>query len=134
MTEQTFDIFANGQYRENYGSHDWDGVGECPQYWKCKGDDRVLVTPNVTLAELPEALKAAEVRAAAGEFNHSDDFWSRDCSYVEYFPHAANAATMYGIEFGIDAARMENGTEADIALARWFCNFIGKPFDEEEAA
>jgi hypothetical protein len=25
------------QYMENYGAHDWDGVGECPQYWKFKG-------------------------------------------------------------------------------------------------
>jgi hypothetical protein len=25
------------QYRENYGAHDWDGVGRCPQYWKNKG-------------------------------------------------------------------------------------------------
>jgi hypothetical protein len=22
---------------ENYGAHDWDGVGECPSYWKFKG-------------------------------------------------------------------------------------------------
>jgi len=22
---------------ENYGAHDWDGKGECPQYWKAKG-------------------------------------------------------------------------------------------------
>ena len=25
------------QHMENYGAHDWDGKGECPQYWKCKG-------------------------------------------------------------------------------------------------
>ena len=25
------------QYMENYGAHDWNGVGECPQYWKMKG-------------------------------------------------------------------------------------------------
>lgn len=25
------------QTRENYGAHDWDGQGECPQYWKYKG-------------------------------------------------------------------------------------------------
>jgi len=25
------------QTQENYGAHDWDGVGECPQYWKFKG-------------------------------------------------------------------------------------------------
>ncbi len=25
------------QIHENYGAHDWDGTGECPQYWKAKG-------------------------------------------------------------------------------------------------
>ena len=25
------------QVYENYGAHDWDGTGECPQYWKAKG-------------------------------------------------------------------------------------------------
>ena len=25
------------QDAENYGAHDWDGTGECPQYWKFKG-------------------------------------------------------------------------------------------------
>lgn len=25
------------QCRENYGAHDWDGKGECPQRWKNKG-------------------------------------------------------------------------------------------------
>ena len=27
------------QHRENYGAHDWDGKGECPQYWKFKGGE-----------------------------------------------------------------------------------------------
>ena len=27
------------QYMENYGAHDWDGKGECPQYWKFKGGE-----------------------------------------------------------------------------------------------
>ena len=27
------------QFRENYGAHDWDGEGECPQRWKYKGGD-----------------------------------------------------------------------------------------------
>jgi len=27
------------QYMENYGAHDWDGQGECPQYWKFKGGE-----------------------------------------------------------------------------------------------
>lgn len=25
------------QVEENYGAHDWDGKGSCPQYWKMKG-------------------------------------------------------------------------------------------------
>jgi hypothetical protein len=27
------------QYMENYGAHDWDGEGECPQRWKFKGGE-----------------------------------------------------------------------------------------------
>jgi len=30
-------LLINTQYMENYGAHDWDGEGECPQYWKFKG-------------------------------------------------------------------------------------------------
>jgi len=31
------------QIRENYGAHDWDGEGECPQYWKYKGGNTYVV-------------------------------------------------------------------------------------------
>jgi len=27
------------QVEENYGAHDWDGTGQCPQYWKMKGSN-----------------------------------------------------------------------------------------------
>lgn len=27
------------QYMENYGAHDWDGKGACPQHWKMKGGE-----------------------------------------------------------------------------------------------
>jgi hypothetical protein len=36
-------ILISTQYRENYGAHDWDGKGECPQYWKFKGGDEFIV-------------------------------------------------------------------------------------------
>jgi hypothetical protein len=38
------------QIRENYGAHDWDGKGACPQYWKCKGGD-VYIVPDLTVAQ-----------------------------------------------------------------------------------
>ena len=30
-------LLITTQVYENYGAHDWDGLGECPQYWKAKG-------------------------------------------------------------------------------------------------
>ena len=37
-------LVINTQYKENYGAHDWDGKGECPQYWKFKGGSTYFVT------------------------------------------------------------------------------------------
>jgi len=31
------------QIEENYGAHDWDGEGSCPQYWKMKGGNDYMV-------------------------------------------------------------------------------------------
>jgi len=36
------------QFMENYGAPDWDGTGECPQYWKMKGGSEYKLT-NVPL-------------------------------------------------------------------------------------
>jgi hypothetical protein len=44
------------QIRENYGAHDWDGKGQCPQYWKMKGG-QVFVVNNITVEQ---ALKIKE--------------------------------------------------------------------------
>jgi hypothetical protein len=44
-------IVISTQIRENYGAHDWDGKGTCPQYWKCKGGDTYVV-PNLTVAQV----------------------------------------------------------------------------------
>lgn len=44
-------IFIQTQVRENYGAHDWNGEGECPQYWKCKGGN-TFVVPNLTVNQV----------------------------------------------------------------------------------
>ena len=36
-------VVVHTQIRENYGAHDWDGQGECPQYWKFKGGNTYVV-------------------------------------------------------------------------------------------
>lgn len=36
-------LLITTQVYENYGAHDWDGVGKCPQRWKAKlGCDYVV--------------------------------------------------------------------------------------------
>lgn len=38
-------LLITTQVQENYGAHDWDGTGACPQYWKFKGGNDYAV-PN----------------------------------------------------------------------------------------
>jgi hypothetical protein len=40
-------LVIHTQYKENYGAHDWDGKGKCPQYWKDKGGE-TFVVENLT--------------------------------------------------------------------------------------
>ena len=44
------------QHVENYGAHDWDGKGECPQYWKFKGGETYVVR-NITPDQAEKILK-----------------------------------------------------------------------------
>ena len=45
-------LFIHTQVRENYGAHDWDGVGDCPQYWKSKGGNTYKVQSSLVAAGL----------------------------------------------------------------------------------
>ena len=36
-------LVIHTQFKENYGAYDWDGKGECPQYWKFKGGSTYVV-------------------------------------------------------------------------------------------
>jgi len=36
-------LVIHTQHKENYGAHDWDGKGECPQYRKFKGGNTYVV-------------------------------------------------------------------------------------------
>lgn len=53
-------LLITTQVYENYGAHDWDGVGSCPQYWKAKGGDEYVVK-NIDVnfaAEIFESVRA----------------------------------------------------------------------------
>jgi hypothetical protein len=36
-------LLITTQVYENYGAHDWDGKGTCPQYWKAKGGSDYVI-------------------------------------------------------------------------------------------
>lgn len=57
------------QYMENYGAHDWDGQGTCPEYWKAKGGSEYMVEG------VPLNIDYEEVIAMLGqEVNHSSSY------------------------------------------------------------
>lgn len=48
-------LLITTQVYENYGAHDWDGKGECPQYWKAKGGCDYVVK-NVDVNRVDEIM------------------------------------------------------------------------------
>lgn len=48
-------VVLQTQFQENYGSHDWDGSGQCPQYWKFKGGSTYVIA-NLTPKQVEEML------------------------------------------------------------------------------
>ena len=51
-------LLITTQVYENYGAHDWDGVGECPQYWKAKGGSDYVVKKFKDLGKVTEVIMA----------------------------------------------------------------------------
>jgi len=72
-------LVIHTQYRENYGSHDWDGKGECPQYWKFKGGSTYVV-PNI-LGDSPDILN--RVRPLIEYGNYGSEEYILDYEIVE---------------------------------------------------
>ena len=61
------------QYMENYGAHDWDGEGECPQRWKFKGGQDYFYP-------LGNSGRSAEALAELVEYFRKQVEWSDDGS------------------------------------------------------
>lgn len=61
-------LIIQTQVLENYGAHDWDGEGRCPQYWKAKGGEEYVVL-NIDARDMIEVL----VARALPQIEISDD-------------------------------------------------------------
>jgi hypothetical protein len=51
-------LLIQTQVYENYGAHDWDGEGECPQYWKAKGGNDYVVKNFTDFNRVTETVMA----------------------------------------------------------------------------
>ena len=51
-------LLITTQVYENYGAHDWDGQGECPQYWKAKGGNDYVVKNFTDFNNVTEVVMA----------------------------------------------------------------------------
>ena len=79
--ESTIVAVATYQVRENYGAHDWDGTGECPQYWKSKGASYKLVAQGTSWVEVVGDMPSLFARAAAMGANNEG--WSESLLDVD---------------------------------------------------
>ena len=64
-------LLISTQVYENYGAHDWDGTGECPQYWKAKGGSDYVIKRFKGGDE--EAVKA--IFCLRGQIESDDEFY-----------------------------------------------------------
>ena len=80
-------LLITTQVYENYGAHDWDGVGACPQYWKAKGGSDYVVK-NV------KANKATETVMAVRSQIEQDNYAFRE-SIIDWTVVADNHLTEF---------------------------------------
>ena len=67
-------LLIQTQVHENYGAHDWDGEGECPQYWKAKGCEE-YVLPNFKASTDIAYMAWAVVEALKPQVEADDHYW-----------------------------------------------------------
>lgn len=60
------------QVQENYGTHNWNGQGECPQHWKMKGGQMftLRVDSDMFCYAETECIKAIDTLLASQSDNY----------------------------------------------------------------
>jgi len=64
------------QIQENYGAHDWDGQGTCPQHWKFKGgNDYMVAVDTVKTGEFFDKKCEMIVDSVRGQIEENSDYY-----------------------------------------------------------
>ena len=61
-------LVISTQCRENYGAHDWDGVGTCPQYWKNKGGSEYIVDDIEQFVAIDDDFFAKNIKSVVYDY------------------------------------------------------------------
>jgi hypothetical protein len=74
------------QVYENYGAHDWDGAGDCPQYWKAKGGSEYKITGVPLNIDYAEVVSAADIERNNDYVQETIIDWSIESDdYLSWF-------------------------------------------------
>ena len=121
------------QFRENYGAHDWDGKGECPQYWKSKGGDTYFV--NASAADIADSQWWVDVESC---INHSSEYSAeyiihqqvvdlidfREQDFIDFYESAIFASVDFGQLYCEQKAL--NFQNEVVGIRRWEQDSMGK--------
>lgn len=121
------------QYRENYGAHDWDGRGECPQHWKSKGGDTYFI--NASAADIADSQWWVDVE---GCINHSSEYSAeyiihqqvvdlidfREQDFIDFYESAIYASVDFGQLYCEQKAL--NFQNEVVGIRRWEQDSMGK--------
>jgi hypothetical protein len=79
-------LVISTQLYENYGAHDWDGTGECPQYWKAKGGSEYKITGVPLNINYDAVVAMAAVEQDNDHFRETILDWSlENDDYLSWF-------------------------------------------------
>ena len=121
------------QFRENYGAHDWDGKGECPQYWKSKGGDTYFV--NASAADIADSQWWVDVESC---INHSSEYSAeyiisesvidladfREQDFIDFYESAIFASVDFG-QLYCEQKSLNFQNEV-VGIRRWEQDSMGK--------
>jgi hypothetical protein len=57
-------IIVHTEFQENYGAHEWDGKGACPQHWVPKGGSKYVLEDKADVSQFYEYVTWADNHAA----------------------------------------------------------------------
>ena len=74
-------LVIHTQIRENYGAHDWDGQGDCPQRWKCKGGNTYVVL-NLTEKQI-DKIADSGIPTITSLISEDNDYYNEYVSLIQ---------------------------------------------------